>query len=175
MAAAQLLTEEWRWYPWGSLTPEEAAQAWNTIILNAYDDVSLESVPAPYWDTDDDVDDEEPESDPVWYGTVEDPDAPPEELTFVENAAIWAFTGFIAAATWEVGFAPAILFHTIAPRFVLAMKRGDAGEIIRILIDGEDAALVDTTDAAVGDIVKTTVMPDPAVTTGHDIMIIQVS
>lgn len=131
--------------------------------------------PAPYWDSEDDVDDGLPPDMQPWYGTVSDPEAPPEELDFVENALIWAMTGFLAVATWEVGFAPAILFHTIAPRFVLATKRGELGEIIRILVDGEEAARVDTSSAAPGDIIRTPILPDPAITTGHDITIIQVS
>lgn len=134
-----------------------------------------EDVPAPYWDDSDDVDDSLPADAQPWYGTVSDPEAPPAELDFVENAAIWALTGFLAVATWEVGFAPAILFHTIAPKFVLATKRGDLGEIIRILVDGEEAARVDTSSAAPGDIIRTPIVADPAITSGHDIAIIQVS
>lgn len=149
----------------------------NTLLMLLQTPVSPpdETVPTPYWDEDTEVDDEMPTDMQTWYGTVSNPEAPPEELDFVENAAIFAMTGFLAVATWEVGFAPAILFHTIAPRFVLAMRRGDAGEIIRILVDGEEAARVDTTSAAVGDVVRVPIVADPAVMTGHDIAVIQVS
>ena len=82
---------------------------------------------------------------------------------------------FLAVATWEIGAAPAILFHTIAPSFVLAIRRGDLGEVIRILVDGQDAAQVNTASASVGDVVRVPIVADPTVTTGHDIMIIQVS
>jgi len=131
-------------------------------------------VPAPYWDASEDVDDDLPVDAQPWYGTVSDPEAPPDELDFVENAAIWAMTGFLAVATWEIGAAPAILFHTIAPRFVLATRRGDLGEIIRILVDGEEAARVDTSSASEGDVIRTPIVP-PASDDGHDIMIVQVS
>lgn len=131
--------------------------------------------PTPYWDEDTEVDDEMPDDVQPWYGTVSNPEAPPDELDFVENAAIFAFTGFLALATWEIGAAPAILFHTIAPKFVLAMRRGDAGEIIRILVDGEEAARVDTSGVSVGDVVRVPIIADPAITTGHDIAVIQVS
>lgn len=134
-----------------------------------------DEVPSPYWDEDSDVDDAEPTDVQTWYGTVSDPEAPPVELDFVENAAVWAFTGFLALATWEIGAAPAILFHTIAPRFLLATKRGDFGEIIRILVDGEEAARVDTSGYAPGDVIRTPIVGNPAIETGHDIMIVQVS
>jgi len=180
MGAAEELMNPYNWYNWGSLTPDEAADKWREIINQAYEDSFSDTcgspgVPTPYWDNSEDVDDSLPADTQPWYGTVSDPEAPPAELDFVENAAIWAMTGFLAIATWEIGAAPAILFHTIAPRFVLATKRGDLGEIIRILVDGEEAARVDTSSAAPGDIIRTPILPDPAITTGHDIAIIQVS
>lgn len=132
-------------------------------------------VPAPYWDEDSDVEAEETPEDQPWYGTVSNPDAPPDELDFVENIAVWALTGFLAVATWEVGAAPAILFHTIAPKFIIATKRGDLGEIIRILVDGEEKARIDTSSVPVGTIVETPILADPDILTGHDVMIVQVS
>lgn len=133
-----------------------------------------QKTPTPYWDDDTDVDDEaEPELQP-WYGTVSDPEAPPGELTFVENAGVWAMTGFLAVATWEIGAAPAILFHTIAPRFVLAMRRGDLGEVIRILVDGEEAARVDTSGYAPDEVIRTPIVGNPELE-GHDVMLVQVS
>ena len=136
---------------------------------------SLEPVPAPYWDDDADSDDSLPADAQPWYGTVDDPELPPGELTFVENAAIWAFTGFIAVATIEVGSYPAVLFHTIAPKFVLAMRRGAFAEVVRIIIDGQDAATVDTSDMTEDEIVRVPLVGDPDSTTGHDIMIVQVA
>lgn len=134
----------------------------------------VRTVPAPYYDDDEDVDDQLPEDEQPWYGYVTDPEAPPGELDFVENALIWGFTGFIALATWEVGFAPAVLFNTLAKKMVLANKRGDVGEVLRIFIDGEEAARIDTTDYAPGEIIETPIIGDPELET-HEIMIVQVS
>lgn len=172
------LTEPTNWFINGDMTQEESAQAFIDIISNTFDleeSCAATEVPTPYWDEDSEVDDEESSETQVWYGTVSDPEAPPEELDFVENAAIFAFTGFLAAATWEVGFAPAILFHTIAPRFVLAIRRGDVGEIIRILVDGEEAARVDTSSASAGDVINVPIIADETIETGHDLVIVQVS
>jgi len=55
------------------------------------------------------------------------------------------------------------------------MRRGDSAEIYRILVDGADAAQVDTTAYSPGDVVRVPIIADPSVTTGHDIMIVQVS
>jgi len=174
MGAVELLQEARNWYNWGSLTTDEAADAWQEIILQSYDD-SLEQPncagsdsPAPYWDTAEDVDDSLPVSSETWYGEVADPDAGPEDLEFVENAAIWALTGFIAYSG-QIG--AAIFFHTIAPRFVLAFKAGDVGEVIRIVIDSADYGTVDTTDHA-GEIIRKPILPETS-ETGHDIMLVK--
>jgi hypothetical protein len=135
---------------------------------------ALGTIDTPYWDDSEDVDDELPIEEQPWYGTVTDPEAPADELDFVENAAVFALTGFLAIATWEVAAAPAILFHTIAPRFIIAMKRGDVGEIIRILVDGEEAARVDTTPYAEGDVIQQAIVA-PDSETGHDLIVVQVS
>jgi hypothetical protein len=131
-------------------------------------------IPTPFWDEDQDVNDEFPSETQPWYGYVTDPEAAPGELTLVEQSSIWAFTGFLALATWEIGAAPAVLFNTIAPSFVLAVRRGDVGEIVRILVDGQDAAQIDTTAMTEGDVVYQTIIADPAFET-HDLMIVQVS
>lgn len=133
-----------------------------------------EGVPTPFWDEDTEVDDELPADAQPWYGYVTDPTVPQDELTFFENALIWGFTGFIAAATFEVGFAPAILFNTTAKKLVLANRRGDVGAIIRIWIDGSMAAEVDTSGYTEGDVIRTTVIGDPDLST-HDLAIVQVS
>lgn len=158
------------------LTPAEAAAKCYEIYVKYLTSTGAPSeVEAPYWDTDEDVDDSLPVDAQPWYGTVSDPEAPPAELDFAENALVWVFTGFVALASWEIGFAPAILFHTIAPKFLLASKRGDVGEIIRILVDGQEAARVDTSSYAPGEVIHTPIIADPDITTGHDIMIVQVS
>jgi len=179
MACVMVLANEWNWYQWGTLTPDEASQAWQDIILRAYADSFTDTcliggVPTPYWDTDNDVDDNPVPEEQPWYGYVTNPELPADELTFIEQSAIWAFTGFLAVATIEVGAYPAVLFNTIAPRFVLATRRGDVGEIIRILVDGDEAARVDTSGYSAGDVIRTAIIANPELET-HDIMIIQVS
>jgi hypothetical protein len=157
------------------LTPEECAAFCYDKLLEYFASAGCSSgIPTPYWDTDDDVDDEETAETQPWYGTVTNPDDPPSELTFVENASVWAFTGLLALATWEVGFAPALLFRTIAPRFVIATRRGDLGEIIRILVDGEEQARVDTSGYAVGEVIETPILSDPEIEE-HEVLIVQVS
>ncbi len=173
------LAEEgvWQQFEGGMSREDAAAEAFaifNDAMARADSENCALDVPAPYWDDNEDVDAELPVDAQPWYGVVSDPEAPPDELDFVENAAIWIFTGFLAVATWEIGAAPAVLFHTIAPKFVLATRRGDVGEIIRILVDGEEAARVDTSSASVGDVIETPIVPE-ASESGHDIMIVQVS
>lgn len=174
------LNMEWNWQQYeGGLAIEDAAAAWQVITDQALDRAAItntcpaDTVETPYWDDAEDVDDDAPSDDQPWYGYVTDPTVPPAELDFVENALIWGFTGLIALATPELGFAPAILFHTIAPKFLIAQKAGDVGEIIRIILDGQDAALIDTTGHA-GEIIETPIYPAES-EDGHDIMIVQVS
>lgn len=160
MGAAQQLTYPWNFSQWGALTPDEAADAWRLIVQQAPHNLAVETVDTPYWDDSTDVDDEMSIDDQPWYGRVEDPSVPPDELTFIEDAAIWAFTGLIAVATVaEVGFAPAIAFRTIAPKFVVAIRTGDLGRIIRLFVDGSEAARVE--DDGSGDIVEMQVVADP--------------
>ena len=127
-------------------------------------------VETPYWDDASDVETSEPVDSQVWYGEVTNPTAPAAELDFVENALVWIFTGLIALATPELGFAPAIAFNTIAPKFLIAQKAGDIGEVIRIIVDGQDAASVNTTGHA-GEIINTPILADPTLDT-HQIYIV---
>lgn len=137
-------------------------------------DISDE-IPAPYWDTEEDVDDSLPAEEQDWYGYVENATAPADELTFVESAVIWILTGFVAlvlSPTLPVGAAAAVTFRTLATRFTLAFNRGDIVEQFRVIIDAEDYGNVDTDGLAVGDIVEMNVdgLPDAAF---HDIMIVR--
>jgi hypothetical protein len=116
-----------------------------------------DEVPAPYWDSDEDVDDEEPVADQEWYGMVTNPSAPADELTFVENAVIWIFTGFIALVlvpALPAGVAAGLAFRTLATRFTLAFRRGDIIEQIRIIIDAKDYGTVNTGDVAAGEVIE---------------------
>ncbi len=179
MGALYELTQEENWELRGDLTPEETAAAYMELIAAALPGTLDEcpiapSAPTPYWDEDSDVDDDLPADAQPWYGYVTDPEASYEELDFVEQFAIWTITGFLAVATWEIGAAPAILFNTVAPKFALAVKRGDLGEIIRIFVDGQEAARVDTTSYTEGDLVRIVLVGDPE-EEEHEIIIIQES
>lgn len=130
--------------------------------------------PTPFWDTDTTADDEMPADEQTWYGMVTNPAAPADELTFVENAVIWIFSGFIAlvlAPALPVGVAAALSFRTLATRFTLAFNRGDIVEQFRVIIDAQDYGTVDTAGLTAGDIVELNVdgLPDAAY---HDILIV---
>lgn len=129
-------------------------------------------IPTPFWDDADDVDDEAEPDMQTWYGEVSNPTAPPGELDFVESVALWAFTGLIALATFEVaGLAPAILFHTTVEKFIIIQKRGDVAETIRFVVDSQDAGFVNTAPYAPGDLIETTVIT-PQTGEMHELLII---
>jgi len=163
MGALLALTEEKNWKPFGNMTPTECADAYAEIIrlglpgmVNA---CPSNDVPAPVWDEDSEVDDESPGDIQPWYGEVTNPEAPPEELEFVPQLAIWVITGFLAIATVEIGSTPAIAFAAIAPKFALAQQRGELGEIIKIFFNLPDAPRefvksVDTTPYAPGEVIE---------------------
>ena len=120
-------------------------------------DVGERNYPAPYWDSDEDVDDAMPADEQDWYGMVTNPSAPADELTFVENAVIWILTGFVAlvlSPSLPVGAAAAVSFRTLATRFTLAFRRGDVIEQIRIIIDAKDYGKVDTSTVGVGELIE---------------------
>lgn len=137
-------------------------------------EIGNDEYPTPFWDEDTTADDEMPADEQTWYGMVTNPDAPADELTFVENAVIWIFSGFIAlvlAPALPVGVAAALTFRTLATRFTLAFNRGDIAEQFRVIIDAQDYGTVDTSALAVGDVMELTVdgladLPE------HDIMIV---
>ena len=173
MGALLPLIDAANWMDYGELTPDECADIALDIIWAAYEpDAQLcpADYPAPFWDDSEDVDDGLPLDSQTWYGEVTDPDAPADELNFVENAAIWAITGFVAYAA---GIGAAVFYHTIAPRFVLAWKRGDVGELIRVVIDAADYGTVDTGTVAAGEIITLSVLPDQELSS-HDIMLVKV-
>lgn len=146
-------------YPWvyeqvydTDLTPEEVAEKCREIFdkyLISTDEP--QTMPTPFWDEAIDVDDEEPTETQVWYGEVSSFLAPIDDLDFVQNAAIWGITGFVAYAA---GIAPAIAFRTVARNFVLAVQREDVGEAIRVVVNGVQETRIDTTPYAAGDIIE---------------------
>lgn len=134
--------------------------------------VDRSEVGTPFWDDETDVDDEEPDDVQPWYGQVTNPTAPAGELDFVESVLLWAFTGLVAVATFEVaGIAPAILFHTTVEKFIIIQKRGDVAETIRFVVDSQDAKFVNTAPYAPGDLIETEILT-PQTGGTHDLLII---
>lgn len=144
------------------------------ILLQQPVHVGEEEIPAPYWDSEEDVDDELPIEEQTWYGGTTNPTAPPDEITFIENAVIWIISGFIALVlvpALPAGVAAALTFRTLATRFTLAFNRGDIREQFRVIIDAQDYGNVDTDGLSEGDIIELDVngLPDAAF---HDILIV---
>lgn len=167
--ALALLGEDENWEQFGDMTVEETTQIMREMLIRWYDDAcEPATVDTPYWDDASDVDDELSDVEQPWYGKVENASVPPDELTFIEDATIWIFTGLLAVATVEAAFVPAIAFRTIAPKFVVAIRTGDFGRIIRLFVDGSEAARVE--DDGSGDIINMPVVGDPALET-HQIYI----
>lgn len=163
------LMSPWNYQPWGTLSPEQTAEYMAAMLVDFENgSCSSSGVPTPFWDEGQDVDDEESEESQTWYGEVSDPEAPPSEISFIENIGIWALTGFIAYSG-QIG--AAIFFHTIAPSFVLAWHRGDVGEIWRVIVDAAEYGRIDTSSAAPNDVVQ---MPIIAGDGEHDITLIKV-
>jgi hypothetical protein len=167
---------EWEWQQFeGNLTQADTVARWQVMFEDALalaetTNCAVSDLQTPFWDTAADVGDSAPVGTQTWYGEVVDPNAAPASLTWFENAAIWTFTGLLAVSGTP---AAAILFNTLAPKFVLAQKAGAVGEVIRIVVDAQDIATVDTTGMS-GQIIETTVLPDPAISP-HQIYLIKVS
>ncbi len=162
-------------YTWQGTHDEVLTAIDRAVYLKTLLQVNTAELPAPYWDDETNVEDEEPDSTEEWYGGVTDPTVPPGELDFVESALLWAATGFVAVATFEVGgLAPAILFHTTVEKFILIQKRGDVAETIRYVIDNQDMAMLDTSPYAPGDLIEVPLIAPPGGGT-HELMIVQVS
>lgn len=137
-------------------------------------EVGEKDMPAPYWDDEEDVDEELPVEEQIWYGAVTNPAAPANELTFVENAVIWIISGFIALVlvpALPAGVAAALAFRTLATRFTLAFNRGDIREQFRVLIDAKEYTTVDTEGLSTGDIVEVNI-DGLDVADFHDILIV---
>lgn len=134
------------WQEYGALTPDEAADTALDIIWEAYNNSYCTlDVPAPYWETAANADDELPTSAQGWYGELAAGAAlvaapggflafdAPDDYHWTEKIADWIITGFIAIA-----FTPAagIKYITFVPRARLAFRRQDWGAFARIFVNG---------------------------------------
>jgi hypothetical protein len=167
-----LLADEDNWQQFdGGISAEDAAEAAQAIIDSGYDGTCAASgnVPTPFWDEVTETDDEASPEAQIWYGYVDDPELPAAELTFVESAAIWAFTGFIALSGTP---AAAIAFNTVAQDFVIAMRGDDPVEVIRVIVDGVQHAEIDTT-GMIDELIEVSIFGDPALSS-HDVLLVKV-
>lgn len=166
MGAVLRLTQEWAWYQNGTMTPAEAAAAWQAIIDDAYArsmfDTCGTTVPIPYWDESsaDDADDESDVETQPWYGEIVAMSAFIAEdvsLTFLDNLGIWLIAGFIAYSG-QVG--AAIAFVPLARKFVLSFKQHSLGGIVTVLVDFLHLADIDTYGVEDGVVNATISIPD---------------
>lgn len=95
-----------------------------------------ETVPAPYWDEEsgDDADTSAPVNDQPWYGKLEGED-------WVEYISWWIVGAFVATLVTPTG---AIAFITPIRKLRIEFKKQNWGGIVRILLDGDTYAEVDT-------------------------------
>lgn len=154
MGALWTLADEKNWQQYGDMTPAEAADLFQDVLWEAYanDEGICPVIEAPYWDTYDNADDQEPEGDPeAWYGELVPVASllPGDELTWQENIGIWAIAGFIAYAG-QIG--AAIAFVPFARRFVLKFRGNPLGAIAEVFVDGAKIATLDT--ASSEDLIK---------------------
>lgn len=113
------------------MTPEAAAELMQTMLFEYFSSTGCPVVEPPFWDDeaaqDADGDENDIASDPAypWYEQLSD----------------WIISGFIATT-----FSPAaaVVYDTTIPRLRLALRKSDAGAIVRVLVDGVEAAEVDT-------------------------------
>jgi len=140
------------------LSPDETAALCYQIMLDYFDTgVCNDDVPTPYWDDEDNADDEEPVDTQTWYGIFDG--------TFRETVENFVIAGFVA---YGAGIGAAITFLTIAPQFRLAWKSGNLGGVIRIFIDARDMGTVDT-HAATDGIIEQIFVGDPNLAT-HEVL-----
>lgn len=170
MGALYKLINPYSWYVNGEMSIEESVEFWQDIIDTVYEDALLGVCPAvqpPYWDNATDNEEQSTPSTQTWYGEVAEWFAPIDELSFVENMAIWGITGFVAASA---GVGAAVFFRTTAKKFVIAVEGQDVGELIRIVVDSAEYE-VDTTGHN-GEIIEQICIGDPDLTE-HDIYVIK--
>lgn len=142
----------------GGMSREDAAAHWSDMFNDALDLASTSNqceanVPAPYWETALNSDDEEPANAQEWYGELVPSaalaaapggflvfDADPD-YHWTEKIADWILAGFLAIA-----FSPAagIKYITFVPKARIAFRRQDWGAFARIFINGILDREVDT-------------------------------
>lgn len=136
LGACRALVYDYNWYEAGDLQPEEASEQFRLIVQQAPYNLVPADVPAPYWDEDsgDDTAVEAPVNDQPWYGKLEGED-------WVEYIAWWVVGAFLATLVTPTG---AIAFITPVRHLRIEFKKQNWGGIVKILLDGDTYATVDT-------------------------------
>jgi len=130
------LTDPAVWRTYGMLTPEEAASAWQDMLIASWliFGCSTEDI-APYWENESDIEGTVPEGESQrWYGVF-------DGLTFqesLENVVIAAYVGMLG------GIGAAVEFLFIARKFRLQFETDPLGGIIDIFVNSERYRTVDT-------------------------------
>lgn len=121
------LMDAGKWRQHGTLTPEETADAWSAMMLEAWNNPSCgsSSAPTPYWDNSTDVDDQEPPDLQPWYGVS-------GGGGFVEDFGVWVVSGFLAETVSPLA---AVLYRTYERRFRLAFLAGGPAGLVKVIID----------------------------------------
>jgi len=144
------------------LSPEETAALCYDIMLEYFQASDCQTgVPTPYWDDEENADDEEPIEEQSWYGIFDG--------TFRETVENFVIAGFVA---YGAGIGAAITFLTIAPQFRLAWKSGNLGGVIRIFIDAADMGTVDTNSPTEG-IIERIYVGNPQLTEHTVLMVLE--
>ena len=132
--AVSVLSDASAWRQSGSLTPEQAADAWQQMLVESWDIAGCPTdANSPFWDDPD----------------AQDADGTPEESSYDYQAAIedWVITAFLVASGTP---GAAVAYQTIAPRFRLYFRTRDYGGIVKILINDVLLGSVDTYSATPG-------------------------
>jgi hypothetical protein len=137
MGALLALAYPENWQEWGELTQQEAADAALDVIWNAYENsyCSLD-VTAPYWDDDSDVAAISTPNSQAWFGELHFSDP-----TWVAELQEWTFTSFLMKIGVPHG---AVQFLTRVRRANIAFQRSHSGADMRVWLNGEIIALIDT-------------------------------
>jgi len=122
MGALQPLANPDSWTPYGSLTPQECADVFAGIlnqIAETYGLCGEENIPAPFWDDEENVDDEATPETQVWYESLPD--------TIVSGALSILLTP-----------AAGVVYNATIPKIRLALKKGASGGIVNIIFGTVD-------------------------------------
>lgn len=120
MGALLPLTYPTSWTQYGGLTPEECSEIALDIIWRAYaDECGSEMVEAPFWDNEENVDDEAPANEQTWYDSLSD--------TIISGALAILLTP-----------AASVVYNATIPKIRLAIKKGETGGIVRVIFGTVD-------------------------------------